>query len=394
MRVDAGAPSLRPLLHRPSRLRLDANGRRRYHRATDKPLPAPCDVCLGTSSNRFDSVRDADWEDVSTIRDIAKRAGVSVSTASLALNGDARVRHATRQRVLDAATLLDYHPMRAARSLSSGRTWSIHLLDPSLGANMSSGFFTRYLRGLHDAARDGGYTLTLTVPQDEDEAREVLKRLIAERWSDGVVLMNPSEHDGLLQDVVAARFPHVLLGRSPVDGVSTVDNNNVAVGRDASEHLLAAGSKAPLLLNGPPSRTFTQDRERGFRQACAEAGVRPSVAYVEGPPDDVRGVLAAHLDDGRVCDAIVTVADPNAVVAMRTLQERGLRVPDDVAIIGMNNDDLTQYTNPRLSSVELNAFELGRGAMELLLDTIDHANDGVVRQRRVPHELVIRESSA
>ena len=330
---------------------------------------------------------------MSTIRDIARSANVSVSTASLALNGDARVREATRRRVLEAAELLDYHPMRAARSLSSGRTWSIHLLDPSLGANMTSGFFTHYLRGLHDGARDGGYTLTLTVPQDEAEARSVLKRLMAERWSDGVVLMNPSEHDGLLQDVVEARFPHVLLGRSPVAGVSTVDNDNVAVARDATEHLLAPGRRAPLLINGPAYRTFTQDREQGFREACSTAGVRPRVAYVDAPPDAVREVIDAHLGAGLALDAIVTVADPQAVVAMRTLHEQGRRVPQDVAIIGMNNDDLTQYTNPRLSSVELNAFALGRNAIELLLAGMDGATGGA-SQRLVPHELVIRESSA
>ena len=356
-------------------------------------MPDPSAARAGTKSNRFESVWDADWEDVSTIRDIAKQAGVSVSTASLALNGDARVRAATRQRVLDAAAVLDYHPVRAARSLSSGRTWSIHLLDPALGANMSSGFFTRYLRGLHDGARDGGYTLTLTVPQDETEARAVLKRLIAERWSDGVVLMNPSEHDGLLEDVVAAGFPHVLLGRSPVVGVSTVDNDNVAVARDATAHLLSAGRTAPLLVNGPAYRTFTQDREQGFREACAHAGVAATVVHVDGPPDAVRSALHEHLDAGRALDAIVAVSDPQAIVAMRTLHERGIGVPHDVAIIGMNNDDLAQYTNPRLSSVELNAFALGHNAIDLLLAGMDHASE-VATQRRVPHELVIRESSA
>jgi len=330
--------------------------------------------------------------DVSTIRDIARRAGVSVSTASLALNADARVRSETRQRVLDAAVALDYHPMRAARSLSSGRTWSLHLLDPALGATLSSGFFTRFLRGLHDGARDGGFTLTVTVPQDEGEARTILKRLIAERWSDGVVLMNPSDDDALLTDVVVSGFPHVLLGRSPVAGVSTVDNDNVAVARDATEHLLAAGRVSPLLLNGPEHRTFAQDRERGFRAACTDAGVEARVLHVDGPPEAVRPLLEGHLDAGLPLDAAVAVADPHALVAMRTLKERGLHVPADVAIVGMNNDDLTRYTDPSLSSVDLDAHALGRNAVELLLAAIDDQGVGA-GHRLVGHTLVIRESS-
>jgi DNA-binding LacI/PurR family transcriptional regulator len=329
---------------------------------------------------------------VSTIRDIARRAGVSVSTASLALNGSERVRRETRQRVLDAASALDYHPMRAARSLSSGRTWSLHLLDPALGATLSSGFFTRFLRGLHDGAHDAGFTLTVTVPQDEDEARTILKRLIAERWSDGVVLMNPSEHDTLLADVVAAGFPHVLLGRSPVPGVSTVDNDNVAVAHDATHHLLAAGRRAPLLLNGPAHRTFAQDRERGFRSACAEAGVEPNVLHVDGPPEAVRPLLEGHIDAGAALDAVVAVADPHALVAARTLKDRGVRVPSDVAIVGMNNDDLARYTDPSLSSVDLGAHALGLSAVELLLAAIDDGS-AAASHRLVGHTLTIRESS-
>ncbi|HZJ10770.1 MAG TPA: LacI family DNA-binding transcriptional regulator, partial [Trueperaceae bacterium] len=100
---------------------------------------------------------------MSTIRDIARMAGVSVSTASLALNGDPRVRPETRERVVDSATSLDYHPLRAARSLSSGRTWAIQLLNPGIDGSLSSGFFARFVRGMHDAARDHGYSVTLSV---------------------------------------------------------------------------------------------------------------------------------------------------------------------------------------------------------------------------------------
>lgn len=327
-----------------------------------------------------------------TIRDIARTAGVSVSTASLALNDDRRVRPETRARVLAVAEALDYHRMRAARTLSSGRTWSVHLAHPSFGATMSSGFFTRFVGGLHDRCRDGGYTVSLAVSADVHEARDVLARLMAERWSDGVVLMNPTEHDALLDAVLAARFPHVLLGRSTRDGVTSVDNDNVRTAYDAASHLLAAGRRAPLLVNGPAYRTFTQDRAKGFSRACADAGVEGAVIHVDGPPEDSLAAVRAHLAANRPLDAIVAVSDPQAVAAMRALAELGRRVPDDVAVIGMNDDDVAHFTSPRLSSVDLGAYELGWTAAELLLGVIDGSVE-VGDHRTVPHSLSIRESS-
>jgi DNA-binding LacI/PurR family transcriptional regulator len=329
---------------------------------------------------------------VSTIRDIARAAGVSVSTASLAMNEDRRVRPETRARVLAAAAELDFHPMRAARTLSSGRSWSIHLLHPSFGDTMSSGFFTRFLSGLHDRCRDGGYALAITVSADEREACHAVRRLMAERSSDGVVLMNPTEHDDLLEAVVEARFPHVLLGRSPRPGVTSVDNDNVRAGSDAAAHLIAGGRRTLLLVNGPAYRTFTQDRALGFERACAEAGAAGMVIHVDGPPEASSAAVRAHLGAGYRLDGIVAVSDPQAVAVMRALQELDLRVPDDVAVIGMNDDDVARFTTPRLSSVDLGAAELGRCAAELLLGVIE-GSGAVGEHRTVPHALAIRESS-
>jgi DNA-binding LacI/PurR family transcriptional regulator len=245
---------------------------------------------------------------VSTIRDIARMAGVSVSTASLALNGDPRVRPQTRSRVEEAAATLDYHPLRAARSLSSGRTWSLHLLNPGLDLSMSSGFFTRFVRGIHDAARDRGYGVALSVPSDEDEARSILRRLVSERWADGVVLMNPSEHDDVLEDVVRTGFPHVLLGRSPVAGVSSVDNDNERAAFDAATHLLSRGRRDLLLVNGPARHTFTQDRARGFLRALTASGADADagrVLFGDGSADAARRQLGERLDRGQAVDGLV-----------------------------------------------------------------------------------------
>lgn len=327
---------------------------------------------------------------MSTIRDIARQAGVAVSTASLALNGDARVRSETRQRVLDAAEALNYHPLRAARSLSSGRTYALQLLNPIGEGALSSGFFTRFLRGIHDTAREAGYSVALSVLDDENEAQGLVERLTAERWSDGIILMNPSASPQLVKHLSGNGFPFVVLGRAAVEDPLSVDNDNVQVAFDATRHLLRRGGPV-LLLNGPAQQTFTQDRAAGYRKAL-EGAFEPLTRSVPGTVGAARAEVIQLLAEGLEFRSVLAVSDATAIGAMRALREAGRRVPDDVAVMGMNNDDVTEYTDPRLSSVELGAAELGREATTLLLHAL--ADEPVPSRRRlVAHHLVLRESA-
>jgi DNA-binding LacI/PurR family transcriptional regulator len=332
---------------------------------------------------------------VTTIRDIARGAGVSVSTASLALNGDARVRPPTRERVLQVASQLDYHPSLAARSLSRGRTWSLHLLYPGEGS-MSSGFFSRFVRGLHDGARERGTSVALSVPTDEQEARATLLRMIRERWADGVVFINLGPDDPLLDVAAEHAYPHVFVGRAGRAEVPTVDNDNHAVAADVTRTLLERGARHLLLLNGPEGQAFTRERAAGFAAAHAALGVPVAdgaVAYTSGRPDAAQRVVDAWLASGRPLDGVVAVSDPLAVAALQVLRRRGVAVPDTVRVFGMNDDDLGRYVTPSLSTVELHASELGAAAAGLLLDQVE-GKPLVPNRRIVGHALVERETSA
>lgn len=333
---------------------------------------------------------------MSTIRDIADRAGVSVSTASLALNGDARVRPATRERVLEAARELSYHPTHAAKSLSSGRAYAINVVNLAMPTDLASGFFTRFVRGVHDAAEAARYTVTLSILGSRAEAGSVLERLVRERRTDGLVLMNPSEHERLLGRLQAQQVPHVLLGRSSGNELLSVDSDNVRLAFDATAHLLEQGCEALLLLAGPPHHTFTQERATGFRRALEQAGrgdVDRAVLFFEGGAEAARRVVEERLDGGAPFDGVVAVSDVLAIGALRALNERKIAVPARVALVGMNDDDLCEYVRPRLTSVNLDAYRLGREAAELLLEAIDNPPDAPVR-RLIDHRLAVRESSS
>lgn len=330
---------------------------------------------------------------MATIRDIAKRADVSVSTASLALNGDARVTPVTRQRVLEAARMLNYHPSRAARGLSKGRTYSLHLFNPIGNDGLSSSFFTRFAKGVHDVVHSQNYSLALTVLDDEDEARDILERLILEKWTDGVILMNLSQETRLLEQLAERTFPHVLLGSSAVAGVQSVDNDNEAVAYEATQHLLARGGDPVLFLNGLAHHRFVQERATGFKAAHQAWGLVPDTRHLQfdlTQAADARARVDALLSEGLAFNSVLASSDVLAVGALRALRDHRLRVPQDVRLIGINNDDITDYTDPPLSSVELHASQLGREAARLLLESI--AGAPFTRQL-VPHRLVLRDSS-
>ncbi len=330
---------------------------------------------------------------MSTIRDIARQAGVSVSTASLALNGDTRVRDATRQRILNVAETLNYHPMRAAKSLSKGRSYALHLLNPMSDSGLSSSFFTRFVRGLHEVVHAHGYTLAFTVLGDEAEADEALDKLVIERWADGVILMNLSQEERLLERLLAQGFPHVLLGRSERAGVTSVDSDNEGVARDAASHLLGRGRAPLLFLNGPAEHAFAQERAQGYRRAHRGSGFAAKDSLIQfglTTAESARSRVGQLLGAGASFGGVLAASDALAVGAMRGLRDAGLRIPGDVAVVGMNNDDLAEYTDPRLTSVELNAEMLGREAAKLLIAGLEGAPP---ERRLVPHHLVLRDSS-
>lgn len=328
-----------------------------------------------------------------TIRDIAQRAQVSVSTVSLALRGDARVRPGTRERILQVAQQLNYRPMRAARSLSSGKTWTLDVINPATDAGLTSSFNTRFLHGVHDSARGSQYSVALRIVDDEAEAQKTVERLILERATDGVILMNPSDNEALVEHLAERDFPHVLLGRASRH-VRSVDNDNVAVAADATEHLIARGRTPILFLSGPERHTFAADRVQGYREALARHGLEATALArnSDGTGDSARALVRALLEEGSPIGSVLAVSDLLAIGAMRGVRDAGRHVPGEVAVMGMNNDDLTEYTDPRLSSIELGAFELGRRASGTLLALL-RGESGEAPRTIVPHRLVPREST-
>ena len=325
-----------------------------------------------------------------TVRDVAQLAGVSPGTVSKALNGQGQLREETRQRVQEAAEKLRFRPNQVARSLAEGRTYTVGMLTSD-----SFGRFTLPLmEGIEDSL-GAGKVSTLLCDGRGDPLRE--RHYIAEllnRRVDGIVVTGrrPDERRSVGQLPIPVVY---VLGRSDDPEDLTVTNDDEQGARLAVEHLVAHGRTRLAYVSGPAHHLSTQLRRQGFEAAAAAAGATVS-DLLTGHWSEAWGRTAAGLlarRTGGLVDGVLCGSDQIARGLTDGLREAGVRVPQDVSVVGFDNwDVMVEAARPPLTTIDPKLVRLGRLSASRLLTAIDGAElgRGVVAQ---PCELVIRESS-
>ena len=329
----------------------------------------------------------------STSADVAARAGVSRTTVSFVLNGrDDAISPATRQRVIDAARQLGYHPHAPARQLAGGTSQTIGLVLRQSPAQVAGdGLLTETLRGMTAAARLGGYRV---IVEALDPGSGRYADLLRSGRTDGVVVSGPRVDDPDLRDLVRDRFPVVLQGSLADLDVTSVDVDNRAGARGAVEHLLALGHRrVGCITNAPLAYTAAAERLDGYRTAMRDAGIEPDPAWViEAAFDAESGRRAmTQLLEGADVDAVFVASDVVAFGALDALRAQGRRVPGDVSVVGFDDIPLAAFVDPPLTTVRLPAYDLGHAVATALLDRIAHP--GPARRILLPTELVVRNST-
>lgn len=319
-----------------------------------------------------------------TIRDVARRAAVSVASASRALNNHSNVTPATRDRVLAAARALDYVPHLGARSLSRGRSNTIGVVLPDLFGE----FFSEIIRGVDYAAHRRGLQLLLTNMHGSAEDTEAAIRAMRGRV-DGLLVMSPQVDVDFLGRSLPKGLPAIVMNAA-ADGIHpTIAIDNLAGAREAVAHLAAQGCGRIAHIAGPHGNADADARRAGFAAATGTRGV-----VIEGDFSEASGIAAARriLADHRDIDGVFAANDMMAVACMATLAEGGMRAPGDVAIIGFDGVPIAQYVTPALSTMALNLAELGERAVERLIAATDRPDAPPTTEMLVP-QLVVRASS-
>jgi LacI family transcriptional regulator len=322
-----------------------------------------------------------------TLRDVAREAGVSVASASRSLNGHTNVTPATRDRVLDAARRMRFVPHTAARSLSTRRSDTIGVMLPDLHGE----FFSEIIRGADLAARARG--LHLLVSTSHGDALEAAAAMRSMRGRvDGLLLMSPYVDEQLLADNLAEDLPTVLIN-SRIGGKTyasfNVDNHGGAMA--VTRHLAAAGGRVAHIA-GPADNFESRERLRGYRDALGEA----TALVLQGDFTEESGYRAGLrlTDMATLPRAVFAANDSMAIGCLLALDERGVRVPGDIAVAGFDDIPIARLIRPSLTTARISIADLGRRALERLAGTIGGDETTGDLLETVRPQLVVRESSA
>lgn len=326
-----------------------------------------------------------------TIYDVAREAGVSMATVSRVINDTAVVKEETKKRVLDAIAKLSYRPNAVARGLASKRTKTIGVIVP----DVSAAFMAELVRGIEDVARMYNYHIILSNSDGQLQREVDLVGTMWEKQVDGLLFMSPELLQEHIEIFEQAQLPVVLCRMDdPERRIPAVNMNNRLAARDAVDFLSAKGCREIAFVGGAKARpgTLTWERREGYTSAMTRRGHNPVFidAAVEVYEDTLRAVRA-HLEIFRP-RALVAANDEMAVAALHACYDAGLRVPEDVMVMGFDNTKLTQMTRPELTTVAQPMYDYGAVAMRFLTKLL--ADEPIATYTVVlPHQIIERAST-
>jgi LacI family transcriptional regulator len=323
-----------------------------------------------------------------SIKDVARKAGVSIASVSRVMNDHDNVREETRARVLAAVRSLRYVPHSGARSLITHRTHAIGVLLPDLYGE----FFSEIIRGIDAVARQRNLQLLLS--SVHGDASELAAAMRAMRGRvDGLLIMSPHVDTALLDRNIPSSLPVVLLNNPLSDAQhSTVTIDSYRGARTMVRHLAGRGHRRIAHITGPKVNFDSSERLRGFVDEMTARGLDPIVLH--GDFSEKSGYEAGQ----KLCgpdqrpDAVFAANDVMAVGCLLAFREAGVRVPDDVALAGFDDIPIAALVSPSLTTMRVRIAELGRSALTHLLQSIESSKKARRVAQAMQPELVVRES--
>lgn len=333
-----------------------------------------------------------------TIKDVAKLANVNPSTVSRVIANNPRISENTKLKVREAMEELGYHPNLIARSLVNQNTKAIGVIMPGAAEKaFLNPFFSEVLRGISTEAHQKEYTLYLSTGGTEEDIFEEVVNMVQGRRVDGIILLYSRIDDKITAFLKGKKFPFVLIGKPHQieEMITYVDNDNIEAAKEVTQFLIGLGHKRIAFIGGSLDLMVTIDRLTGYKKALHAANIQTNDEYIvheeflkEGGKEAVTELFSLE----KPPTAIVVTDDLMSFGVLSSLAEKGIKVPDDVSVVSFNNLMLAEFSQPPLTSVDINIFQLGYNAVELLVDIIAKPNS-VSKRSIVPYQLLKRESS-
>jgi len=331
-----------------------------------------------------------------TILDIARALNISKSTVSRALQGHKDIREETRTAVLEMASQLDYQPNLLAKSLVRSKTFTIGIIVPEF---MNS-FFPTVIIGAQEIASEAGYTVMICQSQESVHTEIANTRALLASRVDGVLISMTRETEEFDHFRVFGRhgIPIVFFNRV----CETIDASRVYVNDyegafSAVEHLIEKGYRRIAHIGGPPNLRLSQNRLNGYRDALRRHGLavlEELIVPYDLQPENARLSAAQLFDLPERPDAIFCLNDPAAIQVLLYARERGIRVPTQLGLVGFSDDPISSIIDPQLTTVRQPVGEMGRIAMQMLLEQVEKGmGNYVIEEKTLMTSLVVRESS-
>ncbi|NLG84528.1 MAG: LacI family transcriptional regulator [Firmicutes bacterium] len=330
-----------------------------------------------------------------TIKDVAREAGVSISTVSRVITGDSRISQPTREKVRAAMARLGYHPNAIARSLVRQRSNTIALVmsrAPRLA--MAIPFYPEIIGGISEYATAEHYHLMLVSSESREEECVQTLQLLRHRRVDGVIHLATRIKDPLIDTMRREGHPFVVIGRVPGVEVPSVNNDNVAAAEMAVTHLLDGGYTSVAYVGGSPDLVVTWDRREGYCRALTGRGIPVREDWIICRESTAEAGYEAGIELLSSPDrpqAIFAMDDTLAAGVLKSARKLGISVPQELGLVGFNDDPFSSLIEPALTTVRIPIFEMGREAARMLIGLIGGSSPS--QNVVVPAELVVRQSS-
>jgi LacI family transcriptional regulator len=327
-----------------------------------------------------------------TIKDIAKKVGVTPATVSMVINNNPKISQKTREKVLEAVKEMNYHPNYIGRSLVKGKTNNIGVV----ASFFASLFALESVRGIEQVLRNTEYNLSLYSTRGlEEKEADLLQRIYYERRADGLIIISLKADKNMVEEFKKEGVPVVFI-EELVEGAPTVKFNNIKGAFLATEYLIKKGRKNIALVVGDKGLN-AEERVKGYRDALIkynmpykEENIINVVNYSFEEGEELLDIILENNSkiDGVFCGA----GDITAIGIMDAAKNRGIKIPDDIGIIGYDDIYISNLTTPALTTIRQPIMQMGMRSFELLLEMLEGKTDSESKIISFEPELIIRES--
>ncbi len=328
-----------------------------------------------------------------TLKDIAERAGVTSATVSMVINNKPNISEATRKKVLKIAKDLNYYPNVIARGLATKKSNAIGVIVP----NLASSFIVRILQGIKSTNRDIDYTVQLfdTVGQKESES-QLFQRLARERRIDGVILISASVTEEELNIFREESVPSIVVARK-CENLDSVYVNNEQGASDATDYLIEKGHRVIACVLSSKSGIPMTERLDGYKRSLRQHNIEFKPELVFEVDDDTMHAGIETFPRIKILEPCVTAVfcpagDMTAIGIIKEAKKEGLRVPQDLCVVGYDDLPAAEVVEPSLTTVRQPKLEMGDYAINMIVDKIEGRESGI-KHKELPTKFIIRESA-